>query len=92
MALYYPQLSPCAIFKPLQGIGEPKSVKKMHSGDLLIGTTSTIQSKSYLSAKTFLVSFLLVTPLKSLNSSRGVISEPDLLCPSETEILEGFSD
>ncbi|GFV55966.1 uncharacterized protein TNCV_249621 [Trichonephila clavipes] len=43
-------------------------------------------------AKTFLDSTLTVTPYKSLNSSQGVISEPDLLCASGTEILEGFSD
>ncbi|GFU55469.1 hypothetical protein TNCV_2812851 [Trichonephila clavipes] len=64
----------------------------MHSGDLLVETTSAIQSKLYLSAKIFQDSPLLVTPHKSLNSSRGVISAPDLLCTSETEILEGFSD
>ncbi|GFW57089.1 uncharacterized protein TNCV_1116171 [Trichonephila clavipes] len=34
----------------------------------------------------------IVTPHKSLNSSRGVISEPDFLYTSEAEILEGFSD
>ncbi|GFW40952.1 hypothetical protein TNCV_4370001 [Trichonephila clavipes] len=62
------------IFKTLQGSGEPKLLKKMHSGDLLVETTSAIQSKSYLSAKIFLDSPLLVTPHKSLNSSRGVIS------------------
>ncbi|GFX27174.1 putative RNA-directed DNA polymerase from transposon BS [Trichonephila clavipes] len=84
--------SPFAVFKALQAIGEPKSVKKMKSGDLLIETNSAVQSKSYLSAKTFLDSPLLVTPHKSLNSSRGVISEPDLLYTSEAEILEGFSD
>ncbi|GFW80516.1 uncharacterized protein TNCV_2416181 [Trichonephila clavipes] len=64
----------------------------MKSGDLFIETNSAVQSKSYLSAKTFLDSSLLVTPHKSLNSSRGVISEPDLLYTSEAEILEGFSD
>ncbi|GFX36940.1 putative RNA-directed DNA polymerase from transposon BS [Trichonephila clavipes] len=84
--------SPFAVFKALQAIGEPKSVKKRKSGDLLIETNSAVQSKSYLSAKTFLDSPLLVTPHKSLNSSRGVISEPDLLHTSEAEILEGFSD
>ncbi|GFV54037.1 uncharacterized protein TNCV_2768301 [Trichonephila clavipes] len=35
---------------------------------------------------------LSVTPHRSLNSCRGVISEPDLLCASETEILEELSD
>ncbi|GFW90152.1 hypothetical protein TNCV_1789731 [Trichonephila clavipes] len=37
-------------------------------------------------------STLTVTPHKSLNSSRGVISEPDLSCASEREILQGLSD
>ncbi|GFX53433.1 uncharacterized protein TNCV_4652231 [Trichonephila clavipes] len=35
---------------------------------------------------------LTVSPHRTLNSCRGVISEPDLLCASETEILEGLSD
>ncbi|GFW80147.1 uncharacterized protein TNCV_460551 [Trichonephila clavipes] len=35
---------------------------------------------------------LTVTPHRSLNSCRGVISETDILCSSETEILEGLSD
>ncbi|GFW77073.1 RNA-directed DNA polymerase from mobile element jockey [Trichonephila clavipes] len=83
---------PFAIFKALQAIGEPKSVKKMRSGDLLAETQSNIQSTSYLSAKTFLDSPLLVTLHKFLNSCRGVLSEPDLLCTSDAEILEGFSD
>ncbi|GFW14831.1 uncharacterized protein TNCV_1562941 [Trichonephila clavipes] len=42
--------------------------------------------------KAFLDSALAVCPHKSLNSSRGVISETDLLCASEAEILEGFAD
>ncbi|GFV21993.1 hypothetical protein TNCV_4526791 [Trichonephila clavipes] len=63
----------------------------MKSGDLLIETNSAVQSKSYLSAKTFLDSPLQVTPHKSLNSSRGVILEPDSLHISEAEILEASS-
>ncbi|GFS55648.1 hypothetical protein TNCV_131621 [Trichonephila clavipes] len=35
---------------------------------------------------------LTVSPHRTLNSCRGVISESDLLCASETEILEGLSD
>ncbi|GFX55575.1 uncharacterized protein TNCV_268631 [Trichonephila clavipes] len=34
---------------------------------------------------------LTASPHKSLNSSRGVISEPGLLCTPEAEMLEGFS-
>ncbi|GFX87678.1 uncharacterized protein TNCV_2465711 [Trichonephila clavipes] len=85
--------SPFAIQKALKGIGgDPKSVRKLRSGDLLIETASAVQSKSFLMAKTFLDSTLTVTPHKSLNCSRGVISESDLLCASETEILKGLSD
>ncbi|GFT69269.1 uncharacterized protein TNCV_2254151 [Trichonephila clavipes] len=85
--------SPFAVHKALIGIGgEPKTVKRLRSGDLLVETNSAIQTKSFLLAKTFLNSPLIVTPHKSLNSCRGVISEPVLLSTSESEILEGFSD
>ncbi|GFW67580.1 RNase H domain-containing protein [Trichonephila clavipes] len=85
--------SPFAKQKALKGIGgDPKSVRKLRSDDLLIETVSVVQSKSFLMAKTFLGSTLTVTPHKSLNSSRGVISEPDLLGASQTKILEGLSD
>ncbi|GFW57272.1 putative RNA-directed DNA polymerase from transposon BS [Trichonephila clavipes] len=84
--------SPFAIQKAIQGIGgEPKSVKKLRSGDLLIETVSALQTKSFLLAKTFLDCPLTASPHKSLNSSRGVISESDLICTPEAEILEGFS-
>ncbi|GFU85137.1 uncharacterized protein TNCV_1554001 [Trichonephila clavipes] len=81
--------SPFAIQKALIGIGgEPKSVKRLRSGDLLIETTSALQTKSFLLAKSFLNSPVTVFPHKSLNSCRGVISEPDLLGTSDSEILE----
>ncbi|GFW92125.1 RNA-directed DNA polymerase from mobile element jockey, partial [Trichonephila clavipes] len=84
--------SPFAIHKALISIGgEPKSVKKLRSGDL-IETSSAVQTKSFLLAKSFLDSPANITPHKSLNSSHGVISEPDLLTTSDAEILEGFSD
>ncbi|GFX63217.1 putative RNA-directed DNA polymerase from transposon BS [Trichonephila clavipes] len=85
--------SPFAIHKALIGIGgEPKSVKCLRSGDLLIETLSALQTKSFLLANTFLDSSVTISPHKSLNTSRGVISEPDLLRTPESEILEGFSD
>ncbi|GFX36943.1 putative RNA-directed DNA polymerase from transposon BS [Trichonephila clavipes] len=84
--------SPFAIQKAIQGIGgEPKSVKKLRSGDLLIETVSALQTKSFLYAKTFLDCPLTASSHKSLNSSRGVISESDLICTPEAEILEGIS-
>ncbi|GFT68257.1 uncharacterized protein TNCV_658841 [Trichonephila clavipes] len=81
------------IQKALIGIGgELKSIKKLRSGDLLIETISALKSKTFLLAKTFIDSPLTVSPHRTLNSCRGVISEPDLLCASETEILEGLFD
>ncbi|GFT78479.1 putative RNA-directed DNA polymerase from transposon BS [Trichonephila clavipes] len=85
--------SPFAIHKAIQGIsGEPKSVKKLRSGDLLIETSSALQTKSLLLTKTFLDCPLIVNLHRSLNSCRGVIYETDLLCASEAEILDGLSD
>ncbi|GFX42485.1 uncharacterized protein TNCV_1520481 [Trichonephila clavipes] len=87
------QKSPFAIQKAIQGIrGEPKSVKKLRFGDLLIETSSALQTKSFLLTKTFLNCSLTVNLHRSLNSCRGVISETDLLCASEAEILVGLSD
>ncbi|GFV86188.1 uncharacterized protein TNCV_671851 [Trichonephila clavipes] len=84
--------SPFLIQKALVGIGgEPKSVKRLRSGDLLIETNSALQTKSFLLAKSFLDCPVSVVPHKSLNSCRGVISEPDLLTTTDAEILDGFS-
>ncbi|GFS89385.1 putative RNA-directed DNA polymerase from transposon BS [Trichonephila clavipes] len=85
--------SPFAIHKALIGIGgEPNSVKRLRSGDFLIETLSALQTKSFLLANTFLNSSVTISPHKSLNTSRGVVSEPDLLSTPESEILQGFSD
>ncbi|GFU73378.1 RNA-directed DNA polymerase from mobile element jockey [Trichonephila clavipes] len=87
------KISPFSIHKTLIGIGgEPKSVKRLRSGDLLIETMSDLQTKSFLLAKTFFNSPVTVSPHKTLNSCRCVISEPDLLSTPDVEILEGFSD
>ncbi|GFY08074.1 RNA-directed DNA polymerase from mobile element jockey [Trichonephila clavipes] len=87
------KISPFAIHKTLIGIaGEPKSVKRLRSGDLLIETTSALQNKTFFLAKSFLNNPVTVSPHKSLNSCRGVISEPDLLGTPDSEILEAFSD
>ncbi|GFX14085.1 hypothetical protein TNCV_612901 [Trichonephila clavipes] len=48
------KISTFAIHKTLIGIGgEPKSVKRLRSGDLLIETTSALHTKSFLHAKSF---------------------------------------
>ncbi|GBL77580.1 hypothetical protein AVEN_37635-1 [Araneus ventricosus] len=85
-------MSPFAVEKALKGIGgSPKSVKKLRSGDLMIETTSVIQTKSFSIAKSILNKPLSVTIHRTLNSCRGVISEPQLLRDTESEILTGLS-
>ncbi|GFX73332.1 uncharacterized protein TNCV_4206821 [Trichonephila clavipes] len=85
--------SPFAFHKALLVIGgEPKSIKRLRSRDLLIETISDLQTKSFLLAKTFLNSPVTVSPHKTLNPCRGVISESDLLSTPESKILEAFSD
>ncbi|GFT16235.1 uncharacterized protein TNCV_2245461 [Trichonephila clavipes] len=85
--------SPFAIHKALIGIGgEPNSVKRLRSGDLLIETNSALQTKSFYLPNPFLDSPITISPHKTLNSCRGVISESDLLTTPDTEILDGFSD
>ncbi|GFX72780.1 uncharacterized protein TNCV_4063751 [Trichonephila clavipes] len=87
------QKSLFAIQKVLIAIGgEQKSVKPLQSGDLLIETISILQTKSFLLAKTFLDLPVSICPHKSLNTCRGVISEPDLLIISDAEIIERVSD
>ncbi|GBN56575.1 hypothetical protein AVEN_93060-1 [Araneus ventricosus] len=86
-------LSPFAVQKELKSIGDdPKTVKKLKSGDLLIETFSAIQTKSFLLAKTLANTPITVEPHKSLNSCRGVISEIQLQNTPENEIFEGLSD
>ncbi|GFV29839.1 uncharacterized protein TNCV_797161 [Trichonephila clavipes] len=85
--------SPFAINKALIGIGgEPKSVKRLRSGDQLIETNPTLQTKSFLLAKPFPDSPVTISQHKTLNSCRDVSSGSDLLTTPDAEILDGFSD
>lgn len=87
------KLSPFIIQKGLYGIGgNPKTVKKLKSGSLMIETSSSQQSKSFLNCKTLANIPISVTAHKSLNFSRGVISENDLLNVSDTEMLEELKE
>ncbi|GFX63624.1 uncharacterized protein TNCV_2005531 [Trichonephila clavipes] len=79
------KISPFAIDKTLIGIGdEPKSVKRLRSRDLLIETTSALRTKSFFLGKSFLNNPVTISPHKTLNSCRGVISEPDLMGTPES--------
>ncbi|GFT76524.1 uncharacterized protein TNCV_1808951 [Trichonephila clavipes] len=76
----------------IKSLPHPKSLKRLRSGDLLVETNSALQTKSFLLAKHFLNSPVTISPHKTLNSCRGIISEADLLGTPDGEILEGFSN
>ncbi|XP_023232322.1 uncharacterized protein LOC111632186 [Centruroides sculpturatus] len=73
-------------------IGHLKKIQKLRSGDLLIETASPQQSAKLLTIKTLGDMEVTVTPHGSLNSSRGVISEVDLMSEEESDIQIGLSD
>lgn len=74
-------------------VGDLKSMKKLRSADLLIEVSSDKQAILLISSTDHLGAFIIsVTVYGSLNSSRGVISEPDLLYNTEAEIFENLRD
>ncbi|XP_023225513.1 uncharacterized protein LOC111626388 [Centruroides sculpturatus] len=73
-------------------IGHLKNIQKLRSGDLLVETASPQQTVNLLAIKTLGDMEVTVTPHGSLNSSRGVISEIDLMSEDESDIQIGLSD
>ena len=82
-------LSPFVIEKVLIGMaGEPKSIKKLRSGDLLVEYTNKKQIENLLRLKSFHNLKVQVSLHASLNTCKGVVRCPDLKGVSEEEILE----
>ncbi|XP_023217667.1 uncharacterized protein LOC111620055 [Centruroides sculpturatus] len=73
-------------------IGHLKKIQKSRSGDLLVETASPQQTVNLLATKTLGDMEVTVTPHGSLNSSRGVISEIDLMSEDKSDIQIGLSD
>ncbi|GBL82178.1 hypothetical protein AVEN_252372-1 [Araneus ventricosus] len=69
-------------------IGDVKDTKKLPSGDLLIEAASKAQISVMRSLEELGDFPIEVTPHRTLNYSRGVISEPDIFDCSETELIE----
>lgn len=89
----FKKLSPFLIHKAIQGIaGSVANVKKLKSGDLFIETSTADQSKNLLNCKCMANVPVSVSPHSSLNSSKGVISETDLIGVDEAEILSELSN
>ena len=82
-------LSPFLIEKAIMSIaGEPKSIKNLRSGDLLIQCTKQPHEANLLKMKTFCRLKCTVTPHKSLNTSKGVVRCSALRKQSCEHILE----
>ncbi|XP_023211293.1 uncharacterized protein LOC111614142 [Centruroides sculpturatus] len=73
-------------------IGHLKKIQKLRSGDLLVETASSQQSAKLLVTMNLGEIEVTVTPRESLNFSRGVISEIDLMSEDESGIQIGLSD
>ena len=82
-------LSPFLIEKAIMSIaGEPKSIKNLRSGDLLIQCTKQPHEANLLKMKTFCGLKCTVKPHKSLNTSKGIVRCPALSKQSCEHILE----
>ena len=84
-------LSPFVVHKTIMSIaGEPKSIKNLRSGDLLIQCAKEAHEKNLLQMKTFCGLKCSVTPHSSLNTSKGIIRCPALNRVTSDDIKEGM--
>nr|XP_042913060.1 uncharacterized protein LOC122273069 [Parasteatoda tepidariorum] len=86
-------MSPFIVQKFLESqIGNPKNVRQMPSGDLLVETVSNKQTMSLLKSNKIDNIPIIVTPHNSLNISKGVITVKSLQELSVTDIVQGLSN
>lgn len=84
-------LSVFIIEKSLEGsIGHPKSVKFLRNGDLLVETASSKQTENLLNCTSLFGISIVASLHKSLNSSKGIIRDPNLKNSSTSEIVENL--
>ena len=81
------KLSPFAVARGIKGLsGEPKSIKKLRNGSLLVECASQKHSDMLLKSETLVNIPIKVSKHKSLNYTKGVIRCRDLRGVSEEEI------
>ena len=86
-------LSPFAISKAIVGLsGEPKSVKKLRSGLLLIEVARKSHAKNLLRSKIFAGIPVKVEPHKTLNSKKGIIRCRDFQNESDESLCTELAD
>ena len=82
-------LSPFLIHKTIMSVaGEPKSIKNLRSGDLLIQCAKEPHEKNLLKMTKFCDVKCTVTPHSSLNVSKGIVRCPALNKQTDEHILE----
>lgn len=86
-------LSPFTVAKILTDVlGPGYKITKMASGDLLLEVRDKTQHEKISNLLAFGDVEVTVTPHRSMNTSRGVVSDEDLLNLSEEELLEGWQE
>ncbi|XP_075746347.1 uncharacterized protein LOC119171694 isoform X1 [Rhipicephalus microplus] len=84
-------VSPFVVARSLtETLGAGYKVTKMASGDLLLEIHEQNQFDKLNTLTTFGDTPISITPHRSMNSSRGVVSDVDLLELTEAELLEGW--
>ncbi|MEN8173078.1 MAG: hypothetical protein ABFS03_09390 [Chloroflexota bacterium] len=87
------KLSPFAIAKGIQGLaGEPKMVKHLRSGSLLVEVENKAHATNLIRSQTLVDRPVRVSAHRSLNSSKGVIRCPILKNTTEEEITENLKN
>ena len=81
--------SPFLVHKTIMSLtGEPKSIKTLRSGDLLIQCAKESLEKTLLQMKTFCNLKCSVKPHSSLNTSKGIVRCPALSKVTTEHIIE----
>ncbi|GBN38253.1 hypothetical protein AVEN_266939-1, partial [Araneus ventricosus] len=78
--------------KCINFVGEVKSVKKLNSGNLLIEVLNAKQCENMLKLEKIGNIAVKVTPHRTLNHSRGVISESEFQRDLEEDLLDCLKD
>lgn len=86
-------ISPFAVARSLtEKLGPGFKITRMASGDLLLEIRDQQQYNKLTSLQTLGQTPITVTSHRSMNSSRGVVSDKDLLELTEAELLDGWKD
>lgn len=84
------KLSPFVVAEALENlVGFHYKAKKLHAGDLLVKVDTKEQSAEILQMTKIVDVNVSISPRRTLNTVRGVLSEDDLLESTDEEILQG---